>query len=79
MEKWSTVDVSSEAAVLDVPTLVVHCRGDVRVPFEQGRLIASLIQGSRLVPLESRSHLFHPDEPAWQQVFDEIDAFLSQD
>lgn len=75
IDAWADIDVSEEAASLDLPTLVMHCREDMRVPFDQSRLAASLIEGSRLVPLDSRNHLFHPDEPAWRQVIDEIDAF----
>jgi pimeloyl-ACP methyl ester carboxylesterase len=47
------------------PTLVLHCREDAAVPFEQGRLIASRIPSARLVPLESRNHILLPRDPAW--------------
>lgn len=79
LDAWSEIDVAEEAARVEVPTVVLHCRDDLRVPFDQGRLIASLIPGSRLVPLDSRNHLFHPDEPAWQQVLNEIHEFIDED
>ncbi|MGI9624556.1 MAG: alpha/beta fold hydrolase [Acidimicrobiales bacterium] len=76
MREWATADVTELAEQLDVPTLILHVRDDMRVPFDQGLLAASKIKGSRLVPLEGRNHLFSPTEPAWGRVLDEIDEFL---
>ena len=45
------------ARSFEIPTLVLHGTGDLRVPFTEGRLLASLIPGARLVPIESRNHL----------------------
>jgi pimeloyl-ACP methyl ester carboxylesterase len=73
------VNVREAAGQLDVPTLILHARHDQRVPFSQGVAYASLIRGSRLVPLDTRNHLMRPDEPAWDQVLREIDAFLAED
>src|SRR5215470_20431025 len=47
------------------PTLVLHCRGDAAVPFEQGRLIASRIPGATFVALDSGNHVLLPGDPAW--------------
>ena len=47
------IDVSDLAAKLAVPTLVMHCRGDMRVPFDEGRKLAATIPDARFVPLES--------------------------
>ena len=76
IDTWAEIDVSAEAARITAPTLILHCREDRRVPFDQGRLLASLIPGSRLIPLDSENHLFHPDEPAWHRALEEIHAFL---
>ena len=46
------------------------------MPFEEGRLIASLIPGARFVPLESSNHLLLENEPAWQRWLEEVRAFL---
>jgi len=59
-----------------VPTLVVHSRGDLRVPFSEGQLIAAGIPGATFVPLESRNHIILADEPANRQFFDAIASFL---
>jgi pimeloyl-ACP methyl ester carboxylesterase/DNA-binding CsgD family transcriptional regulator len=72
-----------EADVLDIvsqvrcPTLVLHARDDAIIPFDEGRLVASLIPGARFVPLESRNHILQENEPAWQQLVTELDDFLS--
>ncbi len=73
------MDVRSAAAELDVPTLILHARDDQRVPFSQGVAYASLIRGSRLVPLDTRNHLMRPDEPAWEHFLREVDDFLGED
>lgn len=73
------MDVTRAAAALDVPTLILHGRDDMRIPFEQGVALASLIRGSRLVPLDTRNHLLRPDEPAWAHLLAELDAFLAED
>src|SRR5690606_23083357 len=41
------IDVRPLAASLDVPTLVLHARGDAMVPFEAGRQLAALIPDAR--------------------------------
>jgi DNA-binding NarL/FixJ family response regulator len=48
----------------------------MRVPFEEGRILATLIPGARFVPLESRNHLLLEGEPAFGHFFNEVDAFL---
>lgn len=79
LEAFQHIDVSAHAREIDVPTLILHARGDACVPFEEGRLLASLIQGARFVPLESRNHVLLPTEPAWAVFLDELNAFLSPD
>jgi pimeloyl-ACP methyl ester carboxylesterase len=59
-----------------VPTLVLHTRGDLRVPFSLGQEIAAGIPNAKFVPLESRNHIILADEPANRQLFDAISSFL---
>lgn len=59
-----------------VPTLVLHCRGDLRVPFSFGEEIAAGIPGAKFVPLEGKNHLFLADEPANRGFFNAVAAFL---
>jgi pimeloyl-ACP methyl ester carboxylesterase len=73
------MDVTKAAAALDLPTLILHGRNEMRIPFEQGIQLASLIRGSRLVPLDTQNHLLRPDEPAWNHLLEEVDTFLAED
>jgi pimeloyl-ACP methyl ester carboxylesterase len=40
------IDVEALAPRIEVPTLVLHCRGDAMVPFDEGRRLATLIPGA---------------------------------
>jgi pimeloyl-ACP methyl ester carboxylesterase/DNA-binding CsgD family transcriptional regulator len=75
-EARRNVDVGSVAESVDVPTLVLHARNDAVVPFEEGRRVASRINNSRFVPLDSRNHILLRDEPAWSEFVGEIRSFL---
>jgi len=75
---FGQVDASELAAQVRCPTLVLHARGDARVPFEEGRRIAGLIPGARFVPLESRNHALLAHESAFAHCFGEIRSFLAE-
>jgi pimeloyl-ACP methyl ester carboxylesterase len=77
LDSFAHIDVSGVAGSVRCPTLILHARGDVRVPESQARELASLIPDSRLVFLDSRNHIITGDEPAWQVLLQEIDAFLA--
>ena len=79
MTAFGDLDVRDIAPQINVPTLVLHRRGDMRIPFEEGRRIAGLIPDARLVPLDGRNHLLLEGEPAFEQFLTEIDAFLEAD
>ena len=51
------LDVRALAPRLTTPSLVLHVTQDLRVPHDEGRLLASLIPGARFVTLEGRNHL----------------------
>ena len=72
------MDVMDLAAKLKVPTLIAHCRGDMRVPFEEGCKLAATIPDARFVPLESKNHVLLSDEPAWEVFQSELASFLGQ-
>jgi pimeloyl-ACP methyl ester carboxylesterase/DNA-binding CsgD family transcriptional regulator len=73
---FGAIDVRAEAARVRCPTLVMHTTGDLRVPFEEGRVLAGLIPGARFLPLESENHLLVEHEPALQRFLDGIDEFV---
>jgi alpha-beta hydrolase superfamily lysophospholipase len=60
------------------PTLIIHSRGDLSVPLEEGRLLAAGIPNSRLVTLESRNHLLLEADPAWDTFVSEVRNFLGK-
>jgi pimeloyl-ACP methyl ester carboxylesterase len=73
---FDDLDVRELAPRLDLPTLVLHATGDLRIPFAEGRLLASLIPGARFVPLEGRNHILVESEPAWPRFIREVRSFL---
>lgn len=70
-------DASGRCAELDVPTLVLHSRGDQMNDFEESRHLAANIRGARLVALESDNHIVLADEPAWPVLLRELTEFLA--
>lgn len=72
----ANIDVLDRLPLVTSPTLVLHNRGDNRVPFEQGRQISALIPDARFVPVESNNHLPLETEPAWNAVLSEVLHFL---
>jgi class 3 adenylate cyclase/pimeloyl-ACP methyl ester carboxylesterase len=54
--EFALLDTSEMARQLRVPTLVIHGDEDQAMPIEHGRVIASLIPGSRFEILEGEAH-----------------------
>ena len=71
----SMIDVTGEARRVECPALVLHGRGDLRIPFEEGRLAAGMIPNSSFVGLETRNHLMTQNEPAWRVFLDALAEF----
>lgn len=76
MKAFDSLDVQEMAKRIDIPTLVLHAKDDLRIPFAEGRLLASLIPGARFVPLEGRNHILLENEPSWPRFLNEIRNFL---
>lgn len=74
-----TADVRGLLPQIKVPTLVLHCRGDRRVPLAMGHELAALIPGARFVLLESNNHLILEHEPAAEVFLNEVSAFLGDE
>ena len=74
---WN-IDVRESARKIKCPVLIVHPERDLVSPIEGGRLLASLIPGSRFVPLDSENHMLLADEPAWARVYAEVRDFLAE-
>ena len=76
LDELGQIDVVDLLPQVKVPTLVLHCRDDVVVPFENGRLLAAKIPGARFIPLEGRNHIILEHEPAWPVFVREVRRFL---
>jgi pimeloyl-ACP methyl ester carboxylesterase len=63
---------------LRLPTLVVHSRDDMAVRADEGRLLASLIPGARLVMLPSHTHYFPTDREVVSKVVSAISRFIDE-
>lgn len=72
----AALDASWALEHVRCPTLVLHCRGDARVPFEEGRFVAAGIRGARLEPLDSANHVPLEGEPAFERAVALMEEFL---
>ncbi len=76
MEAFGDLDVSGRLHRVSQPTLVLHSRGDARIPHEEGRDLAAGIPGSRFITLEGRNHLLLEHDPQSRRFLEEVEAFL---
>ncbi len=73
------IDARESAPRVKCPTLLLHGRGDRRAPFEEGRIVASLIPAARLIPLETDNHILLEHEPAFREFFEALRNFIPRD
>jgi class 3 adenylate cyclase/pimeloyl-ACP methyl ester carboxylesterase len=78
LETTAEFDVMELLPKVEVPTLIMHSRGDAQVPIEAGRELAAGIKGARFVVLQSNNHILLEQEPATQRFFEEIELFLGK-
>ncbi len=71
-------DITPIAPRVRCPTLVLHPTQNFRIPFEEGRALASIIPKARFVPLESRNFIMLEQEPAWSAFVRELEVFLEE-
>ncbi|MFP3948188.1 MAG: alpha/beta fold hydrolase [Longimicrobiales bacterium] len=76
MDAFGSIDVSDALADVEAETLVLHAREDAVAPFQEGRMIAAGIPGSRFVALEGQNHILTGDESAWTTFLEEVREFL---
>ncbi|MGB0133968.1 alpha/beta fold hydrolase, partial [Dokdonella sp.] len=77
LEAFSRIDVRQRLSDLQVPTLVIHSRGDQRIPFGTGRELATAIPDAEFVGLDSPNHLLLGREPASQAFLASVRGFLA--
>ncbi|RZL90511.1 MAG: hypothetical protein EOP82_15460 [Variovorax sp.] len=71
------IDVSVEARQVSCPTLVFHAHDDTFIPFDEGRLLASLIPGAKLVSFACANHQPLECDPEWPEVLRKLREFLA--
>ncbi len=76
MRVFAAIDVCELLPRVACPTLVLHSRHDVRVPYAESVYIASQIPGAEFVLIESGNHLLLEDEPGWKAWLDAVERFL---
>ncbi|QUL37884.1 alpha/beta hydrolase [Erythrobacter sp. JK5] len=78
LEAFSTIDVRHRLAEVQCPTLVLHSRGDQRIPLATGRSLAGRIPNARFASLESANHLLLGREPASDEFIRLVREFLTK-
>ncbi len=74
-EMFLDIDVRAVLPTIDVPTLVLHRRGDRAVNYQASKWMASQIPGARYVELDGIDHMaFAGDTDA---LVDEVEEFLT--
>lgn len=76
MRAFAEIDAARFLEKIACPTPVVHCRGDARICFEEGRFVAASIAGARFEPLDSNNHVPLAGEPAFERMFELLNEFL---
>lgn len=76
LQAFSRIDVRHRLGEIRCPALVLHARGDQRIPLAQGIELASWIGGASLVTLDTDNHIPLSREPAMDRIIECIDAFL---
>jgi hypothetical protein len=75
--RWGTeIDVRDILPAIHVPTLVVQSAGDRWVNVEEGRYLASQIQGARYLELPGRDHLIWGEDS--DRLVSEIENFVTR-
>lgn len=76
VDEFDRMDVTNLAASIQAPTLVLHVEDDARIPFDEGRRVASAIPGATFVPLPGRNHVLAPGDPAFELFHERVESFL---
>ena len=77
-EYLDQLDLQPIAAQTRHPTLILHSKDDVMVPFSEGRRLHRLIPHAEFVTLDGSNHSVLPNTPAFRQICDSMDAFMKK-
>lgn len=76
LNAFADIDVRDRLKDIRCPTLVIHCRNDLRVPMASGRALAAEIPNAEFVGLDSNNHLLLGREPASADFIEAVRRFL---
>ena len=76
LSAFGDIDVRERLGTLRVPTLVIHSRGDRRIPFDVGLDLAAQIPGAEFLGLDSDNHLLLGRETASAQFVAAVRDFI---
>jgi len=78
IRSFGSIDVRELLPQVRVPTLVIHCRNDERIPLSNGRELATKIPNAELVVLDSRNHILLGQDPAFPEFRRALNSFLAR-
>ncbi|MBA3812254.1 MAG: alpha/beta fold hydrolase [Caulobacteraceae bacterium] len=78
LEMFADIDVRHRLGRIAAPTLVMHGRGDKRVPFIQGARIAAGMPNAEFITLSTDNHLLIGREPAYGEFLAHVREFLAK-
>jgi pimeloyl-ACP methyl ester carboxylesterase len=78
LQTFADIDVRHRLKDVQCPTLVMHARGDRRVPVEKGAELAAGIAGAEFLTLPTDNHLLLGSEPASALFVAHVRRFLSR-
>lgn len=79
LETFADIDVRHRLSEIKCPTLVMHARGDQRVPVAKGAELASQIGGAEFVTLPTDNHLLLGREHSSELFVAHVRQFLSDE
>jgi pimeloyl-ACP methyl ester carboxylesterase len=75
-EVFRNIDLRPELAKIKAPTLIVHSRGDRIIPSKCSETMATQIEGSKLVLLDSENHIPLVHDKGWPVARSALRNFL---
>lgn len=78
LSAFGDIDVRHRLAQVSAPTLVIHSRGDRRIPVGTGRDIAAAIPNAEFLVLDSDGHLLLGREPASREFVRAVTEFMQR-
>jgi len=70
--------VEADLAGINVPVLILHSKGDMRVPIEEALQMAEEIPVASMITIDSENHVPFAHEPGFDQVQNAIFDFVEQ-